>query len=1112
MKVHSGRNPGLNRPLLHVSMKSRSLLAILAALVLSSFVALAQVSSGTLVGTITDPSGAGVPNAKVEAKNLDTGVVTSTNTTGQGDYRIGGLITGNYSITSSAPGFSGATRQNVTVDANKVATENLKLSLAQISTNVEVTESIVNIDTTTATIANTFDQQLARDLPVSGIGLGVANLALLNAGVSSNGGIGAGEGPSVGGQRPRNNNFTIEGVDNNNRSVTGSLLRYIPNDAVAEFTVLQNQESAQYGHSSGGQFNTLIRSGGNAFHGGLYEYMQNRNLNAIDQQIQNQAIASGLRPSNPRFDNNRFGGSIGGPIRKNKLFFYALYEYNPVGQSATPASVSAPTAAGFAALSAIPGLNATNLSIFKQYVTPAAVADPKLAITVGGTTIPVGALQFASPNYQNNQNQVSSFDYNISDRDRLSGRYIYNRLSQIDVAATIPAFYTFNNNTYHVASLAENHNFSPGLINELRLGFNRQNQPTSAGSFKFPGLDQFPDLVLNDLNLELGPNSNAPQTTIQNTYQLLDNISWTRSAHTFQFGYDGRRSLGPNTFTQRSRGDYEYNTLDIFLRDLTPDSLAQRSVGDSVYWDNQWVSYLYAQDAWRIRPNLTLDLGLRYEYLTTPAGEKNQALNAISSVPGFLVFNAPEPSKTNFAPRVGIAYSPGSKGTTSIRAGFGMAYDVLYNNIGILAVPPQLGSTVDVTNNQDPLAGAPNFLKNGGISPNAQTTALTAAQARAATSSYVSNEELPYSIQWNLGFQRVFAENYTFEARYLGTKGVHLDVQQRINKLAPVTAGHSLPTYLAAPSQATLDALPLTLAMLGAESNIVPAFAANGFTNGAFVEDSPVGYSSYHGLAVQLNRRFSKGLQFQGAYTWSHLIDNSTADFNTTALTPRRPQDFQNVRADQSTSALDRRQRFTLAAYYEVPWFRQSNWLMKNLVGNWTVSPIYTFESAEYMTVQSNLDSNLNGDAASDRVIVNPAGQDGVGSKVTPLKNTAGATVAYQATNPNARYIVAGSGAYPNAGRNTLAGRPIDNVDVNMLKNFSVTERWKIQFAAQFLNLLNHAQFVPGFVNRADNPVILNNSTISRSLLIPGNANFNNPEAVFSNNPRYIQLSLKVIF
>jgi hypothetical protein len=1105
----------------HAWALRNSLLPTLAALAIFSSNAVAQISTGTLVGTVLDASGAAVPNAKLEARNADTGVVSAVSATESGDYRIGNLLAGRYSITASAAGFSTSTLQNVTVDANKIATQNMTLTVGQVSTNVEVTESVVNIDTTTATIQNTFDQQMVRDLPVSSIGLGVANLSLLSAGVASNGGIGMGDGPSVGGQRPRNNNFTIDGVDNNNKSVTGSLIREIPNDAVGEFTILQNQESAQYGHSSGGQFNAILKSGGNTFHGTAYEYFQNRNLNAIDQQVQNQAIASGKKPVNPRSDSNRFGGSIGGPAIKNKLFFFGLYEYNPVGQSATPASVNAPTAAGFSALSSIPGLNATNLAVFKQYVPVAAIADPKLAETVAGVTIPVGVLQFASPNYQNNQAVVTTVDYNISDKDKLSGRYIYNRLAQIDIGATLPSFYTFNNNVYHVASLAEYHNFSPTLVNELRIGYNRLNQPVTAGDFKYPGLDQFPDIVINDtLNLELGPNSNSPQTTIQNTYQLIDNLTWVKGRHTIQFGIDGRRAISPGTFTQRSRGDYEYGKtgqsitgLEAFLRDLTPDYLAQRSLGNPVYYGDQYATYEYLQDTWRVHSNLTINAGLRYEYTTVPVGSRSQVLNSIANVPGVLTFGEPQPQTKNFAPRIGLAYSPGSKGTTSIRAGFGIAYDVIYDNIGILALPPQLSTTADVTNSGDTAAGAPGFLANGGMKPNATvSTALMPAQARANTAAYVPDQKLPYSIQWNFGIQQVFARDYTFEARYLGTRGVHLDVQQRINKLAPVTAANSLPTYLTAPSQATLDSLTLTLPQIQAQSNLVPLFGNAGFTNPAFVEDSPIGNSTYHGMALQLNRRFSNGLQFQGAYTWSHLIDDSTADFNTTALTPRRAQDFQNLRADKSTSALDRRQRFTFAAFYEAPWFRKSNWIAKNIIGNWNFAPIYTIESGEMMTVQSGLDSNFNGDSASDRAIINPAGQDGVSSIVTALKNTSGATVAYLANNPNARYILAQSGAYPNGGRNTLLGRPINNIDLNILKNFNLTERFRVQFGAQFFNLLNHAQFVPGFVNRADNPVVLANTAVSRSLLIPGNNNFNAPENVFSSNPRNIQLSLKVTF
>ena len=254
----------------------------------------------------------------------------------------------------------------------------------------------------------------------------------------------------------------------------------------------------------------------------------------------------------------------------------------------------------------------------------------------------------------------------------------------------------------------------------------------------------------------------------------------------------------------------------------------------------------------------------------------------------------------------------------------------------------------------------------------------------------------------------MFAKDYTLDVRYLATRGVHLECPDASEQLAPVTAANSLPTYLQAPSQATLDTLPLTLTQLSDQSHLAPAFAAAGFTNNALVEEAPVGNSTYHGLAVQLNRRFSNGLQFIGSYTWSHLIDDSTADFFTTLLTPRRPEDFQNLRNDKSSSALDHRHRLTFAAVYDMPFFRTSNRLVRNVAGNWSVAPIFTYESPEYVTVLSQTDSNLNGDFYADRTIVNPAGRNGVGSAVDPLTNSNNEIVAYLAENPNARYIQAG--------------------------------------------------------------------------------------------------------
>jgi len=1075
-------------------------LAILTLMVFAPVTSFAQSVSGDVVGTVIDATGAVVPNAAVTAENPATGIRTNTTSGSSGDYRFTNLPIGKYNILVSAAGFSPSSLNGVSVELNKTATANVTLQIGQVTSSVDVQEAAATIDTTTAQVQNTYDAKAIADLPTAGLGLGVLNLSLLSAGVASSGGVGSGTGPSVGGQRPRNNNFAIEGIDNNSKAVTGPLVT-IPNDAVAEFTLLQNQFSPEYGHSSGGQFNTIVKSGTNQLHGAAYDYLQNRNLNAIDQSLQNQGFKK-----NNRFDSNRMGASVGGPILKNKLFYYGVFEYNPVGLASSQSSnVFTPTAQGFATLATIPGISQGNLAVFKQYATAAPTPSGDV-LTVAGVKVPLGILPLASPNFANNYASVVSVDYNPSERDQLRGRYIYNKSSGIDTAATLPAFYLPTTATYYLGTLTEYHNFTPNVTNELRLGYNRYNNNISAGNFKYPGLDQFPNIILNDLNLDIGPDDNAPQFQIQNLYQFTDNVGWVKGRHTIKVGFEGHKYISPQQFTQRSRGEYNYSTTELFLLDITPDNLAQRSLGNATYYGDQTNLYGYLNDSWRARPNLTVNIGVRYEFTSVPYQERLQNLNAIADTPGVLVFQKPQPQYKNFAPRIGIAYSPGTSGTTSIRAGFGMAYDVLYDNIGILSLPPQFGSTADVTG--DGVCCA-NFLKNGAILPNAPTGQLSRADAIAYTSSYIPDQKLPYSIQWNFGIQHVFAKNYTFEARYLGTRGVHLNVQQQVNKQPKTSSTRYLPTYLQAPSQAQLDSLAVTLPQLSAGSNTVPQFAAAGFTN-AITQFSPVGNSIYHGLALQLDRRFSAGLLFKAAYTWSHLIDDSTADFFTTRLTPRRAQDFQNLRGDRSTSPLDRRHRFTLALIYDVPFFKDRNWLLKNVVGNWEVSPLYTFESPEYATVQSTVDTNLNGDTAGDRVVVNPAGVDGTGSGVRALKNSAGAIVAYVANNPNARYITAGRGAWATGGRDTLATRHINNCDLALVKHFSITERLRFDLFGDFLNVMNHPQFVPGLLNQIDS--FRQSGSAVLNYLNPAKPVFNNPEATFSSNARTVVVGAKLVF
>ncbi len=1070
----------------------------------------AQMTSGSLTGSVMDSSGAAIPSATVEAVNSATGIKATGATNAAGEYRFANLAVGSYNLRAAAAGFTTSELTGVAVDLNKEATANVVLQVGSTSSTVEVVAAASTIDTSTAQITTDFGQRLASDLPSSSVGSGVLNLSLLAAGVSTSGGLGAGMGPSVGGQRPRNNNFTVEGIDENNKTVTGALMT-IPNDDVGQFTLIQNQYTAEYGHSSGGQFNTNIKSGTNDFHGTLYDYLQNRNLNAVNNVAHNNGISD-----NPRFDSNRLGANLGGPIIRNKWFFFGAAEYNPIGQDLSLAGIETPTAAGYATLANLASSGAisnTNYSVLKQYAPVALSQAGSDSVSVLGQNIPIGYPTLVAPTFSNQYVAIASSDYNFSDKDQLRGRYIFNNFEGQDTSAQFATFFTPLPVKNYLVTVTEYHTFTPSLLNELRLGYNRLNQNFTVGGLKFPGLDVFPNLEVDDLALNLGPDTSAPQFTIQNTYQITDNISWTYGNHAFKFGFDGRKYISPQGFTQRSRGEYEYSTLENYLRDLQPDEFAARGVGNYTYYGDQIALYGYAQDTWKATPNLSVNLGVRYEFTSVPYSERLQSLNSIASVPGLIDFHAPTPQYLNFAPRIGLAYSPGHSGTTSIRAGFGINYDVLYDNIGILETPPEVGTQYcDVLDGCAVPANPSAFLATGAIPGTVAVsgTSLTAAEARANTTNLIADQKLPYSIQWNLGIQHVFFNDYVFQVRYVGTRGVHLDVQDRLNNVSPVTPTSYLPTYLTQPSQATLDSLPLTLADLQAKPTTLPAFDAAGFP-GSITTYLPVGSSTYHSLQVQLEKRLSKGLSFTSAYTWSHNIDNSTADFFSTYLTPRRPQDFNNLTAEKGTSALDRRQRFTIALIYDAPWFAsRSNYFLKNVVGNWEIAPIYTYESPEYYTVQSGLDSNLNTDSAPDRTIINPSGAANTGSGVTALTNSAGDVVGYLANDPSARYIVAGKGALSNGGRNTLAGNPINNWDLTALKRFSVTERFKIEFQVQALNVFNHSQFIPGSID--DVASIGQAGSAIRSFLTPGSALFNRPDQVFSSQPRTVQLTAKVTF
>lgn len=1118
--------------------------------------AVAQTTTGSVRGLVKDSTGAVIGGAKVSITDKKTNSSQNATTNASGEFFFTNLPNGEYEVSVEATNFKKTTVTDVTVNINQTTDLPVTVEAGGGSETIEVSAAGTElVETTTTTLASSFESRKVVELGQTAVAGGIYNLALTIPNVTGGGGVGVGSGGSVGGQRPRNNNFMVDGVDNNDKSVTGPAM-YISPETVSELAVQTNQSAAEFGRSTGGQFIVVTKSGTNQFHGTGYFFLQNRNLNALDVT---QKIAGVVRDNpgpgqrvNPRFDNNRFGGNIGGPIVKDKLFFFTSYEGIVTGQAAGAGGFRTPTAAGFAALAALPtgpgNISAANLAFLRQYLPVAATSDRN--ITVLGQQIPIGPVTVNAPNFQNRRNFVLTLDFNQDENDVHRFRFLYDRVRAIDAAASLPIFFTNTPTDNRLTSYTWVHTFSPTLNNELRLAYRRQVNDTPVPNIAAPfALDAFPNIGLGEFGINIGPNPNAPQGRTDGGYQLIDNVSWVVGNHSMKFGVDIRRAIGTNRFIQRVRGDYQYTatagSTDLFLRDISPNGLNQRTLGGGVYSGNQTLFFAFAQDDWRITKNLTLNLGLRYVYQQAPFSADEQQANAIASVPGLIEFRKLKTQKKNFSPSVGLAYAPefnegffhhvfGAPGTSSIRASFSMARDVIFDNIYLNARTgfPQFSSLIDIA----PTAALPNYFASGAISP----TAIPAGPptdpnvARSRTTSYNPDQQVPYSMAWSLSVQRQFGKDWGFEMRYLGTRGVNLIVQQQINRQPVVNSTRFIPTFTSTPTPAQLASLTTTVGQLAtarnAGGNIVPAFLANNLA-GVITAQSPIGNSTYHAFSASTNKRFSKGYVLGASYTWSRLIDDSTAELFSTVLTPRRAEDFQDLTRERAVSALNSTHRFTLNGIYELPFFLKSNnWALRTFLGGFQVAGTLTFESGKPYTPLSGADANVNGDAAADRTVINPNGQANIGTSVFGVDaagNIFGAPrpdgtvvpislatnspiVAWVATNPNARYIQAQFGARANGGRNTITLPGINNLDLTLYKNFRVRESMVVQFRADMFNVTNTPQFTPGSI-RGVNPVATSGAAITQINTVT-NPLFNTPQRVLSSNPRIVQLALRLNF
>jgi hypothetical protein len=1052
-----------------------------------------QGLTGTISGIVTDPNGAFVPGAKVTVRNVGTNALNQTTTDENGYYRFPTLSPGNYVISVEVKGFRRAelAARELTVSAALRADVRLEIGEISETVTVEATGAAINTEDAQLGMALTEIPSLPNISGANGrnalnlVGLQPGVVMAQGSGGNANGNVG---GFSVNGMRTQSNNYLLDGTDSNDLSINiPDTLGQISPDALQEFRVVTGAMKAEYGRSGGAVVEAVTKSGSNLFHGGGTEVFRNTALNATPffQNVtpggSNGYFSNGLKRK-PQWNTNDFDAQLGGPIRKNRTFFFIDYLGFRRRQGVT-SSASVFTAADRAAIlaSGVPAAkNILNL-------VPAASTGNQL---------------FTSPANSLNRDQgMIKIDHKVTDANNLAFTWFIERQSSFDPFAfsgsPIPGFGQQGEVTFNNFILRDTHSFSGSLFNDFRASFHRRAQPgvvpvnhTTPASLGFSQItpddpaNAGPPWIAITGYSSIGNTIQGPQARFDNTWQWADSISWTRGRHAFKFGGDYRAYAQNQQFTFINNGYYVIDgsgteqglvpaaapgvsdPLNDFIHGFAT-LYAQNSAARQGYRDR--FSSLFAQDDWKVRPNLTLNLGVRWEY-AAPLTELRNQLNAFRpgqqstvfpDAPAGLVFpgDAAISKSTynhdwnNFGPRVGFAWSPMSNGKLSVRSGFGVFYDVPVSELSLqfltappFGIQPNILSVKDITqpfasSTENPIA---NPFPYKPIAPGGHFDFSSIAPIGLTVMD--PNFRTPYTMQWNFRVEYQLANDWVLDTTYVGTRGVALLNRRNIN-YATVT-----------PTASSLNTDTRRIYNLG---NPLDA-AFGGAVFGGITDQLTDAMSIYNSLQVDLRKRFSHGFQMLHSYTWGHAIDNASG--------LRVTSNSLNSRLDRGNSEFDVRQRYVGSLMWQSPFFSGRKDLLGHTLGGWEISSVLTFQSGFPFDITEPQDRCLcdGGTQRPDALGITPVfvdPRDNMFARANSYFDGTGGGSATAATNPYFRRVgtgasfAQGAGRFGTIGRNVFYGPGIQTVDVALAKRFKIAERHNVEFRGEAFNLLNHTNF-----------------------------------------------------